>query len=61
MHDINLATRLHSCTHSGSQHASYANDFYALVVANMCDEEEHASFEEARNSKKLGGYNANRI
>ena len=49
--DSNLATPLHSRTHSGSQHASYAQDCYAFVVANLWDEEEPVSFEETQNSK----------
>ena len=51
LHDSSLATSLPNCTCFGSQHASYAHDFYAFVSANMCDEEEPISFEEAQNSK----------
>ena len=51
LRDSNLATPLHSCTCLGSQHASYAHVCYAFVVANMCNEEEPVSFEEAQNSE----------
>ena len=49
--ESNLVSPLPTHTWSRSQHASYAHDCYAIVVANMGDGEEPISFEEAQSSK----------
>ncbi|MCO5600550.1 hypothetical protein L7F22_054664 [Adiantum nelumboides] len=47
--DNKLDAPLSSCTHSGSRHASYASDCYALAVSSLHDVEEPLSFDEAQN------------
>ena len=49
LRDSKLDAPLSTRTCSGSQHVSYALDCYVLVVASLCDEEEHVSFDEAQN------------
>ena len=46
--DDNLIAPLPTHNHSWSHHASYAHDCYAFVVANMYNEEDPISLEEAQ-------------
>ena len=52
LRDSKLNAPLSSCTRSGSHSADYASNCYALVVSNMCDEEEPVSYNEAQNFEK---------
>ncbi|MCO5578365.1 hypothetical protein L7F22_032206 [Adiantum nelumboides] len=51
LRDSKLDAPLTSRTCSGSRHASYASDCYALTVSSLHDVEEPLSFDEAQNSK----------
>ncbi|MCO5581516.1 hypothetical protein L7F22_035401 [Adiantum nelumboides] len=51
LRDSKLDAPLSSRTCSGSRHASYASDCYALAVFSLHDVEEPLSFDEAQNSK----------
>ncbi|RXY77558.1 hypothetical protein DD581_31985, partial [Klebsiella pneumoniae] len=53
LHDSKLDAPLSSLTRSGSHHASYASDCYALAVSHLHDVEETLSLDEAQNSENL--------